>query len=176
MGKVEDGHFVQVHYKGTLENGDVFDTSEGRAPLEFQVGKSQVVPGFENAIKGMELNEKKTFNLSPAEAYGERNDSLIQSFARKDVPPDFKPEVGQTVALHAENGQQVPAIIIEMDEEQIKVDINHPLAGKALTFEIEIAGISDTSASAGCACGCDGDCSTPNPSGCGGGCGSGGCS
>jgi peptidylprolyl isomerase len=156
MEKVESGLFVSVHYKGTLQNGEIFDTSEGRHPLEVQMGAGQLISGFENALMGMSLNEKKVFTLDPDEAYGQIDESLTHSFPRADVPAEVNPEVGQTVALCSPEGQQVPAMITEVDDENVVVDLNHPLAGKALTFDIEVVGISETA--------------TQDPAGCGGGC------
>jgi peptidylprolyl isomerase len=156
MEKVETGLFVSVHYKGTLQNGEVFDTSEGRHPLEVEMGAGQMISGFENALMGMALNEKKVFSLEPEDAYGQRDDSLTHSFPRSDVPAEIDPVVGQTVALATQQGQQVPAVITEVDDEKVAVDLNHPLAGKTLTFDIEVVGISEkpTQDPAGCGSGC----------------------
>lgn len=156
MKKVENGQFVRVHYKGTLQNGEVFDTSEGRHPLEVQMGAGQIISGFEEALMGMSLNEKKVFTLEPEDAYGKRDESLTHSFPRPDVPAEINPEVGQTVALSSSQGQQVPATITAVDDEKVVVDLNHPLAGETLTFDIEVVGISATA--------------TQDPAGCGGGC------
>jgi len=156
MEKVETGQFVSVHYKGTLQNGEVFDTSEGRHPLEVQIGAGQIISGFENALMGMSLNEKKVFTLDPENAYGQKDESLTHSFPRADVPAEINPEVGQTVALATQEGQQVPALITEVDDEKVVVDLNHPLAGQTLTFDIEVVGISATA--------------TQDPAGCGSGC------
>ena len=156
MEKVEPGLFVSVHYKGTLQNGEVFDTSEGRHPLEAEMGVGQIISGFEKALMGMSLNGKKVFTLDPEDAYGQRDESLTHSFPRADVPAEINPEVGQTVALATQEGQQVPALITEVDDEKVVVDLNHPLAGETLTFDIEVVGISATP--------------TQDPAGCGSGC------
>ena len=157
MDTVANGLFVSVDYKGTLGNGDVFDSSEGRQPLEIQVGTGQLISGFENQLLDMKINEKKTFTLKPEEAYGDRDDTLTRSFKRADLPPKMDPQVGQTVALTSDKGQQIPAQIVIVDEEQVTVDLNHPLAGESLTFEIEVVGISDTPTQkhAGCGSGCN---------------------
>ena len=163
MDKVESGQFVSVTYKGTLENGEVFDTSEGRHPMEVEVGAGQVITGFEKALMGMALNEKKTFTLKPEEAYGYRDDSLTHSFKRSEIPAEIDVQVGQTVALSSPEGQQVPARVVEADEEKVVVDLNHPLAGKTLTFDIEVVGISSSptqqpiDCGTGCACSSDSD-------------------
>jgi len=156
MDKVESGHYVSVHYKGTLEDGEVFDSSEDRHPLEVQMGGGQVIAGFEKALMGMALNEKKAITLDPEQAYGNRDESLTHSFERSEIPAEMNVEVGQTVALSSPEGQQVPAQIIEADDQKVVVDLNHPLAGQTLTFDIEIVGISDspTQQAAGCGTGC----------------------
>ena len=162
MDTVDTGHFVSVHFKGTLENGEVFDTSEGRHPMEVEIGAGQIINGFEKALMGMALKEKKVFSLEPEEAYGYRDESLTHSFKRSDVPAEMEVEVGQTVALSSPEGQQVPAQVVEADDEKVVVDLNHPLAGKALTFEIEVVAInsSPTQQPAGCGSGCH--CSSDN--------------
>lgn len=162
MNKVKNGHYVSVHYKGTLENGEVFDTSEGRHPMEVEMGAGQIITGFERVLMGMALNEKKVFTLEPEEAYGHRDESLTHSFDRSEIPAEMEIEVGQTVALSSPEGQQVPAQIVEADDQKVVVDLNHPLAGKTLTFDIEVVGISDTPTQqpAGCGSGCH--CSSDN--------------
>ena len=174
MDKVSDGLYVSVDYKGTLQDGQVFDSSQGRAPLEVQMGAGQLIEGFEKALMGMALNEKKTFTLAPEEAYGEVDEDRKHTFPTKDVPAEMDAQVGQTVGLTTRDGRQVPAQIIAVDDEGVTVDFNHPLAGQSLTFEIEVVGISDApTQSTGCGCGCDcssgaqkGGCDA-NDSGCG---------
>ncbi len=157
MQKVENGMFVSVNYTGTLDNGEVFDSSEGRQPLEFQTGTGQLIKGFEDAVMGMSLNEKKEFTLSPQEAYGERDENQKHEFPRADLPSGVDPKLGDTVAFSTPQGQRVPAKLIEMDDEKLTFDLNHPLAGKSLTFSIEVVGISDkpTQQPEGCGAGCD---------------------
>lgn len=158
MEKVENGLYVSVDYKGSLQNGDVFDTSHGRHPLEVQMGSGQLIAGFENELMGMSLNEKKTFTLDPENAYGHRDESLIREFARADLPPELKPEIGMMLALQSPEGRQMPARITHLDDENLSLDLNHPLAGESLTFEIEVVGISDSPNAqphAGCGSGCD---------------------
>ena len=172
MKKVEDGMFVSVEYTGTLENGEVFDSSEGKQPLEVEMGAGRLIKGFEDALQDMSLNEKKTFTLTPEQAYGERNPKATHSFSRSEVPAHINVQPGLTLALTSPEGEQVPAKVIHVDDEKIIVDLNHPLAGQALTFSVEIVGISATATQAGgCSCGSNG-CDT-NPQG---GCDSGGCS
>ena len=160
MEKVETGQFVSVHYKGTLQNGEVFDTSEGRHPLEVQIGEGQIISGFENALMGMSLNEKKVFTLNPEDAFGQKDESRIHSFSREDVSAEVNPEVGQTVAISVQGGRQVPAIITEVDDEKVVLDLNHPLAGQTLTFDIEVVGISATATQDAAECGSGYICSS----------------
>lgn len=157
MQKVENGMFVSVTYTGTLEDGEVFDTSEGRRPLEFRTGAGQLIKGFEDAVKGMSLNEQKEFTLKPEDAYGLRDENQFHTFPRSELPENMKPKVGDIVAFSGPQGQRVPATLMKMDDESLTFDLNHPLAGKSLTFAIEVVGISDTPTqeTQGCGSGCD---------------------
>lgn len=157
MAKVENGLYISVDYKGTLQNGEVFDSSQGGQPLEVQMGAGQLIAGFERELMGMSLNDKKEFTLNPEDAYGQRDDSLSRDFARADFPPEIEPQVGMTIALQTPEGRQMPAQITDLDDEKLSVDLNHPLAGESLTFEIEVVGISSTptQSHAGCGSGCD---------------------
>jgi peptidylprolyl isomerase len=169
MEKVENNLFVSVDYTGTLDNGETFDSSEGRQPMEVQIGSGGVIPGFEAALMGMSLNETKTFTLSPEEAYGHRDDDQMHDFPKSDIPAGMEPEVGQTLMLSTPQGQQIPARVDSIDEEKVTFDLNHPLAGQSLTFKVEVVGISETAtqqhegcgshcSSDGCGCGDSGCC------------------
>jgi len=158
--KVENGIFVSVDYKGTLANGEVFDTSRGRQPLEIQMGAGQLIKGFENELMGMTLDEKRVFTLAPEDAYGQRDESLTQSFPTSEVPPGMNPQVGMTIGLTTPEGRQVPARIVHLDDEKLTMDLNHPLAGESLTFEIEVVGISSTQTQTPMSCGSGCDCSS----------------
>ena len=158
MQKVENGMFVSVHYTGTLENGDQFDTSDGRPPLEFKVGGGQMIKGFDAQVLGMSLNDKKEFTLAPEDAYGERNEEYQHEFPRSEMPAEINPEVGQTMALTSPEGQHIPARVVAVDDEKVTFDLNHPLAGQSLTFNIEVVGISETPTQQ--PAGCGGDCSS----------------
>ena len=159
MEKVENGLYVSVDYKGTLQNGEIFDSSQGGLPLEVQMGGGQLIEGFERELMGMSLNGKKEFTLNPEEAYGQRDEDLTRDFARADFPTEIEPQVGMTIALQTPEGRQMPAQITHLDEERLSVDLNHPLAGESLTFEIEVVGISETATQdrekCGCGSGCD---------------------
>jgi peptidylprolyl isomerase len=161
MSKVENGKFVTVNYKGTLNNGEVFDTSEGAQPMEVMVGGGQVIQGFEQALMGMALNETKAFTLEPDQAYGHRDEEQLHTFSRQEVPEEMNPQVGDVIGLQTPDGQQIPAKIAEADDEKVVVDLNHPLAGETLNFEIEVTGINDepTQQAAGCGSGCSSGCS-----------------
>lgn len=137
------GDTVRVHYKGTLADGTVFDSSEGREPLEFVVGDGQVIPGFDAAVTPLAVGESATATIPAAEAYGEHSDEGVQSFPRDSFPPDNTPEVGWAVELGGPNGERVPATIIEVTDENVTLDFNHPLAGQDLTFEIELVEVVD---------------------------------
>ena len=165
MQKVENGLFVSIHYTGTLDNGEVFDSSRERQPLEVEMGAGVVLKQFENALMGMALNDKKEFTLAPEDAYGERNEELSHTFDRSELPQGADPKVGDVLSLSSSDGQQFPARIVEADEEKIVLDLNHPLAGQTLKFEVEVVGISDTRTQpapnfgSGCKCGSEGcDC------------------
>jgi peptidylprolyl isomerase len=175
MEKVENNMYVSVHYKGTLGNGEVFGSSEGKQPLEVLMGAGQLIKGFENELADMTVNEKKTFTLEPEDAYGERDESLTHNFPRSDVPSGVTPEVGQMIGLQSPDGRQMPAQVIEVDDEKVVMDMNHPLAGQALTFNIEVVGLSTTPTQAQAGCGGDCGCSSAGNCDDGGDCGSGCC-
>ncbi len=160
MDKVKNGLFVQVDYTGTLDDGKVFDTSDGRHPLEVLIGSGQLIEGFENALMGMTVDEEKTFKLSPEEAYGQQDDTLVRKFPRTDVPTDMDLQEGQTVALTSADGRQVPARVTKVSSQNITVDLNHPLAGKSLTFAIKVVGITQEATQKSQACGSGCDCSS----------------
>ena len=154
MRKVENGKYVKVHYTGKYDSGEVFDSSSGCQPLEVHVGFNEVIPGFEGALLGMGVNESKSFTLEPSEAYGDRNEELQQSFQRSDFPEDFKLELGQVLVLQDSQNGQFPAVVKNIEAEQIMLDLNHPLAGRALTFDIEVVEINDQPTPSECGCGC----------------------
>jgi peptidylprolyl isomerase len=132
------GDKVLVHYKGTLSDGTLFDSSEGREPLAFEIGTGQVIPGFDTAVADLAVGDTVTVVIPAAEAYGEHADEGIQVFPRDAFPPDAAPEVGWAVELESPDGQRVPAIVAEVTDESITLDFNHPLAGQDLTFEITL--------------------------------------
>ena len=140
---IKKGDKVKVAYTGKLEDGNVFDSSEDRAPLSFEVGANQVIPGFDKAVEGMKKDEEKTFTLSVDEAYGPVKEELVQEFPRDKLPEKPEPKEGMMLVMQAPNGQQVPAKIAKVDGDKVVIDINHPLAGKELTFDIKVVGVND---------------------------------
>jgi peptidylprolyl isomerase len=154
MKTVEQGHFVKLHYTGTFEDGEVFDSSQGCKPFEVQVGAGQVIKGFDSALLGMALKEKKTFTVTAGDAFGVRDDSLEQEFSRGDLPPGFDPQVGEVLMLENPQCGEVPGTVKEVHAEKIVVDLNHPLAGRDLTFSIEVLEIAEQPGPSACGCGC----------------------
>ena len=169
MSKVKHGDFVQVHYTGALENGDVFDSSDGRGPLEFQTGGGMVIPGFNDAVMGMEIDEEKKVVLPPDQAYGERRDDMEREFETSMLGGQ-KVEVGQMLQFSSPRGP-MPAQVLEVAEDKFKVDFNHPLAGKTLVFTLKVAGISDQPTQQACGCGCTSTDCGGGSSDCGSSCG-----
>ncbi len=141
MDLVKEKDQVSVHYTGTLENGEVFDSSKERDPLSFTVGAGQMIPGFDNAVKGMKLNEVKKVTIPAGEAYGEPRPELVQEVSKEQLPEGLEPHVGQQLASELSNGQQITVYVTDVKPEKIVVDANHPLAGKDLNFEIEVVKI-----------------------------------
>lgn len=143
MSKVKEGDTVKVHYTGKLEDGTVFDSSRDRDPLEVTIGEGKLIPGFENAVKGMSVGENTTVDITSDDAYGERRDDLELEVSKSDLPENIEPEVGMQLQMQRqEDGQAIPVQITKVTEEFVTLDANHPLAGKDLTFDIELVDIS----------------------------------
>ena len=136
----DNGSTVAVHYKGMLDDGSVFDSSEGREPLEFVLGEGKVIPGFEQAVAAMEVGDSKTVNIPCAEAYGEVNDNMKMAVPKEQIPAEMTPEVGMMLQVRTPQGP-MPVRVSEINDEGIVLDANHPLAGKDLTFELELVEI-----------------------------------
>jgi peptidylprolyl isomerase len=133
---VDDGDLVAVHYTGTLDDGTEFDSSRDREPLEFVVGSGQVIPGFDDAVRGLEVGDTTTVRIPSDQAYGDPDPEAIIEFPIDDVPEEFRVEGMQVMV-----GNGIPATVIEVTEDTVTIDANHPLAGQALTFEIEIVSV-----------------------------------
>jgi FKBP-type peptidyl-prolyl cis-trans isomerase 2 len=132
---------VRVHYTGKLSDGNVFDSSEGSEPLEFVIGSGMLIPGFENGVVGMALNEVKVVNIGADDAYGPSIPEMVQKVPRAHLPEDMNPAVGMELVSETPDGQQFIVVITHVGLEEITVDANHPLAGKDLTFEIKLVEI-----------------------------------
>ena len=143
MTQVKSGDTVRIHYTGTLHDGTTFDSSEGRDPLEFQVGSGQIIPGLDKAIPGMEVGEKKTVNVPCDEAYGPVDPQMRQAVPREGIPADIPLDLGTRLQMQTQQGQVTPVTVVEVTEEQVTLDANHPLAGQDLTFAIELVQIAD---------------------------------
>lgn len=138
MKKVESGSHVKLCYKGRLEEVENFGEEEKCQEVELNVGAGEVLKGFEEAIIGMVQNERRTFVLGPEEAYGERDDRLERTLARAELPPDFDASAGEMIALQTDRGDQILAMVKDSNSDTVTLDLNHPLAGKSLVFEVEI--------------------------------------
>lgn len=138
MKKAANGNTVKVHYTGRLEDGTVFDSSEGRDPLMFTIGGKQLIPGFEAGVIGMKEGEKKTINIPSEDAYGLYRDDMIIDFPREQVPADIELEIGGRLSLKDENNQIIPVVIKAISDDTVMLDANHELAGKDLIFDIEV--------------------------------------
>ncbi len=157
---IKPGYFVKVEYTGTFDDGEVFDSTElAGCPLEFQIGAQQVIEGFEKAIASMELDEEKQVKIQPAEAYGEYQKDMTKDIPRDRMPAE-KLEAGMTLMATLPHGMQVPVTITKVTDQSVTIDMNHPLAGKALNFRIKLIGIREGELSEctghcgpGCSCG-----------------------
>jgi peptidylprolyl isomerase len=138
MLAAQEGDIVKVHYILSLQDGSVFDSSIEQLPFEFMIGRGAVLPTFEYAVTGMREGETKKFTVSPEKAYGCYLDDLVQVVKRDKLPPDITPEVGMTLQFQTNDGAEIDALVIKMDDFAIKIDANHELAGKELIFEIRL--------------------------------------
>lgn len=141
MTQAKSGDTVRIHYTGTLTSGEVFDSSDGRDPLEFVVGSGQIIPGLDKAIPGMVVGDKQTVEIPCAEAYGPIDPSARQPVPRDQFPDDLPAEIGAQLQMQTPQGQVIPVTIVDTSETEITLDANHPLAGKDLTFAIEMIDI-----------------------------------
>ncbi|MEP6682850.1 MAG: peptidylprolyl isomerase [Parafilimonas sp.] len=143
--EAKKGDKVKVHYHGRLDDGTTFDSSDGRQPLEFEVGSGMVIKGFDDGVTGMSVGHKKTISIPAEDAYGQRNQEMVIEFPLANFPPDIKAEVGMTLNMHSENGEELPVVITEVNDDAVVLDANHPLAGKDLIFDIELVDIKSKS-------------------------------
>jgi peptidylprolyl isomerase len=141
MTEVKSGDKVAIHYTGTLLDGTTFDSSQGRDPLEFEVGSGQIIPGLDVALPGMTVGDKKIVKIASTEAYGPVNPEMRQSVPREGIPADIPLEVGTQLQMQTPDGQALPVTVVDVDEATVTLDANHPLAGKDLQFDIEVVSI-----------------------------------
>src|SRR3989344_3556860 len=144
---VKKGDKIVVEYTGTLDSGEIFDSSshgDHSHPLEFIVGSGQVISGFDKAVMGMNKGEKKEFKLTPLEAYGETDNTLMREIPRSNLPPGHEPKPGMMLLMATSEGHQVPVKIASVSSDKITLDLNHPLAGKNLTFNIKILSVGSS--------------------------------
>ena len=141
MSEVTSGDTVRIHYTGTLADGTTFDSSAGREPLEFTVGSGQIIPGLDKAMPGMSVGEQKTVEVPADEAYGQPNPQAQQTVPRGDIPADIPLEIGNQLQVQTQTGQTLMVTVAEVNDAEVLLDANHPLAGKDLTFNIELVEI-----------------------------------
>lgn len=139
--QAKKGDTAYVHYTGRLESGEVFDSSEGGDPLEFQLGSGQVIQGFDQGVEGMSVGDQKTIEIEAADAYGQRAEQLVQSVPRQGINLDREPEVGMRLGLQLPDGNEIPVTITEVTPDHITLDANHPLAGQKLIFDLTLVNL-----------------------------------
>jgi FKBP-type peptidyl-prolyl cis-trans isomerase 2 len=136
---VKKGDTVKVEYEGSLDDGTVFDSSERHGePIEFEVGAGQIIPGFESEVVGMEEGEEKEFKVEPSDAYGDHNPEMVKEFPKDQLPGEEELKPGMMLVTTLPNGVQIPAVILEVTDEAVTIDLNHPLSGKVLSFKIKV--------------------------------------
>jgi FKBP-type peptidyl-prolyl cis-trans isomerase 2 len=141
MAQVKSGDKIKVHYHGKLTSGETFDSSAGREPLEFEVGSGMVIKGFDDGVTGMAVGEKKTINIPFDEAYGPKNPEMVIEMPKERFPKDMEIEVGMPLGMSDQDGQQFQVTVVEIKEEVVMLDANHPLAGQDLVFDLELVEI-----------------------------------
>lgn len=141
MRQAQRGDVVKVHYTGRLTDGEVFDTSEGRGPLEFTIGEGRIIPGFESAVIGMAVGEKKTQEIPSDEAYGPHFDDMVHVVDREELPDDIQLELGLQLQMTRPGARPLVVSVVDITEDTVSLDANHPLAGQDLVFDIELVEI-----------------------------------
>ncbi len=145
MSAVKNGDTVKVHYQGTLDDGTVFDSSHERDPLSFTIGQGEIIPGFENAVQGMNQGDTKSVSIPPEEAYGSRQEENMLQVNQTDIPEEINPEEGMVLQVKTQDGQSRNVTVAEITEETVTLDGNHPLAGENLNFEINLVEVQPVS-------------------------------
>jgi peptidylprolyl isomerase len=136
----KNGDRVRVHYTGRLADGQVFDSSQGGDPLEFTVGAGEVIPGFDEGVRGMNVGETRTIEIEPENAYGPRRDQLVATLTREQAQFPVEPQVGMNFMMPLQDGNQLEVVLTEVTDTHVTIDGNHPLAGEKLIFDIELVG------------------------------------
>lgn len=142
MSTAKTGDTVKVHYTGKLEDGEIFDSSEGRQPLEFEIGSGRLIKGFEQGVIGMEIGDTRQLTIAPNEGYGDKRQDLLVRVEREKIPANVTVGVGQHLKIPQPNGQAVNVIVQEVTDDTVLLDANHPLAGKTLVFDVEMVEIA----------------------------------
>lgn len=140
---IENGKYVQLQYTGTFDNDEVFDTNVGLDPLEFQVGSGAIISGLDRAVVDMKIDDEKDITVKPEDGYGEYNDAFLLTVPRQEMQASFPPEPGMVISIQMENGNLIPARITQVNDDDVILDLNHPLAGKTLHFNIKILAVND---------------------------------
>ena len=141
LTQAKPGDTLHIHYKGSLDDGTVFDSSQGRDPLSFQLGAGQIIPGLDKGVTGMEVGEKRTVRIEAADAYGEHMPERVQAIDRARIPDHVPTEPGTQLQVQTPDGQPMTVVVVEADDEKVVLDANHPQAGQALTFDVELVRI-----------------------------------
>ena len=142
MTEIKQGDTVRIHYTGTLLDGNVFDSSEGRDPLEFVVGSGQIIPGLDTAMSGLNVGDKKRVEIACVDAYGPINPAMRQSIPREGIPDDIPLDPGTQLQMQTPDGQAMPVTVVDSDDATVTLDANHPLAGQDLIFDIEVVSVN----------------------------------
>jgi len=142
MAQAKKGDSVKINFTGKLEDGSVFANTAGSEPLEFKLGEGKIIPGIENAVEGMNVGESKSVEVPPEDAYGQRREELIQEVSRDKFPKNIEPKVGQKFEVPQQQGQPMVVRVVDTSEQSVTLDANHPLAGKDLTFDLELLEVS----------------------------------
>ncbi len=143
MTKAKAGDTASIHYTGTFDDGETFDSSEGREPLRFTVGAGEIIPGLDKEIEGMEVGEKKTVKIAAEDAYGQHDPARLRAFPRSDIPENIPLEPGIQLQMQTPDGQMMIVTVAEVTDDEVVLDANHPLAGKDLTFEVELVAVEE---------------------------------